>query len=167
MEQTRGRSPEGFKIDVSVGEVVSRKSEKRKRTARREVNADENDFLAIVGSEGTAVCPGDDRTGESQTFGGALGIDEPKFVPPEIDGKFEGTGRENAFGLLFKAAIFEDPEGLDEFRKRRFWFVEVKDLVDRGDRELLGFAAGYVFLGRSHTNILKYPKENSSLAVIF
>src|SRR5215208_2435696 len=50
-QPTGRRSPKCFQIDVSVGEIACRESEKRKRAARFEVNPDNKDFFRSIGRE--------------------------------------------------------------------------------------------------------------------
>ena len=48
---TDRESPDCFQIDVSVGEIAGRESQKRKSAARFEVNPDDTDFFRGIGRE--------------------------------------------------------------------------------------------------------------------
>src|SRR5215470_8381274 len=51
-QPTGRRSPKCFQIDVSVGEISCRESEKRKSAARFEVSSDDKGFFRSIGREG-------------------------------------------------------------------------------------------------------------------
>ncbi len=50
-QPTGRRSPKCFQIDVSVGEIACRESEKRKSAARFEVNPDDQGSFRSIGRE--------------------------------------------------------------------------------------------------------------------
>src|SRR5499426_3977758 len=50
-QPTGRRSPKCIQIDVSVGEIACRESEKRKSAARFEVNADDKGYFAVSGAK--------------------------------------------------------------------------------------------------------------------
>src|SRR5215467_12632392 len=72
-QPTGRRSPKRFQIDVSVGEVACRESEKRKSAARFEVNSDDKGFFRSIGREATPRRAGNDGAGKAgavfRTFG--------------------------------------------------------------------------------------------------
>ena len=50
-QPTGRRSPKCFQIDVSIGEIARRESEKRKSAARFEVNTDDKGFFCSIGRD--------------------------------------------------------------------------------------------------------------------
>ncbi len=55
-QPTGRRSPKCFQIDVGVGEIARRESEKRKSAARFEVNTDDKGSISGIGREAAPMC---------------------------------------------------------------------------------------------------------------
>src|SRR5262249_11779585 len=103
-QQTGRRSPKCFQIDVSVGEIACRESEKRKSAARFEVNPDDKGFFR--GREAAPMRTRNDRTGKAGAVFKTVGVVKPQLVLPEIDYEFERAGRKNAFGPVLRLVAF-------------------------------------------------------------
>src|SRR5688572_8091720 len=105
-QPTSRRSPKCFQIDVSVGEIACRESEKRKSAARFEVNPDDQGSFRSIGREAAPRGAGNDGAGKAGAVFRKFGVVKSQLVLPEIDYEFERAGRKNAFGLALRLVAF-------------------------------------------------------------
>jgi hypothetical protein len=110
--------PEGFEIDVRVGQFAGGDAEERGRPARPEVDAHERRVLRVVAHEEPAVGPGDDRPGVPPAAVGARGIMDPDLVLAEVDHQLDRPVREESRSRV-RGRVRAQPELLDEVAERR------------------------------------------------
>src|SRR5262249_59659748 len=87
--------PEGFEIDVRVGEVARRYAEDGDRAARSKVHADDRSVHERVDQEEVAVRSRNNRPRIPLRAGGVGWAVNPDLVVAEVDHQFDRTARQD------------------------------------------------------------------------